>query len=461
MKQTIKLKESQLRRMIMKALNEKLCLTEDILIGKGGGYYGGSPIFRVCVENGNGTEYLFSPPGWDFETQSQLEAAAICCHSNKSFLSELLNSPELNQLPVAMPSDNDKIEALYWLTGGNAEWDHGYWAEHRCEWNDETIKLLMGDSDIIGMLDKAVSGSNSFAELVSHLREGEYMLYANDILPLQYDDEEGVQEQLQESKKLRAIIKEGIKKVLSESERHEIFTLDIFDIENENGIDDMQYARDYESEDEAIQAAREVAQKYADMDTVINVFVMAGEYMDAQGNVLGEPDAIYCVSNKDRETTMQARTNAGYCNPEASEYVGEGQIGDSSKVSGVTNESKLRAIIKEGIQKVLNEEYGVDIQDTLAWVQRKHPDMSPEEQERFAKNIIKKREHDNYVFDMHMATSGGNDSFKRELTWDEAKRYYMKYGRYIDEIFYKDKRYGPYTEWTEFNPKAFFDEDGE
>lgn len=124
-------------------------------------------------------------------------------------------------------------------------------------------------------------------------------------------------------------VKKSIKKVLkglSESERHEIFTLDIFDIENENGIDDMQYARDYESEDEAIQAAREVAQKYADMDTVINVFVMAGEYMDAQGNVLGEPDAIYCVSNKDRETTMQARTNAGYSNPEANEYVGEGQI---------------------------------------------------------------------------------------------------------------------------------------
>jgi hypothetical protein len=216
MKQTIKLKESQLRRMIMKALNEKLYLTEDICIGKGGGYYGGSPIFRICVENGNGTEYLFSPPGWDFDTQSQLEAAAICCHSNKSFLSELLNSPELNQLPVVTPSDNDKIEALYWLTGGNVEWNHGYWSEHGCKWNDETIKLLMGDADIIGMLDNAVSASKSFAELVSHLREGEYMVYANDILPLQYDDEEGTQEQLQESKKLRAIIKESIKKVLNE-----------------------------------------------------------------------------------------------------------------------------------------------------------------------------------------------------------------------------------------------------
>lgn len=117
-----------------------------------------------------------------------------------------------------MPSDNDKIEALYWLTGGNAEWNYGYWSEHGCKWDDETIKLLMGDSDIIGMLDNAVNSSNSFAELVSHLREGEYMLYANDILPLQYDEEDA-QEQLQESK-LRAIIKEGIQKVLNESERH-------------------------------------------------------------------------------------------------------------------------------------------------------------------------------------------------------------------------------------------------
>ena len=103
----------------------------------------------------------------------------------------------------------------------------------------------------------------------------------------------------------------------------DIFTLDIFDIENENSIDDMQYAYDYESEDEAIQAAREIVQKYADYDSVINVFVMAGEYKDERtGDVYGEPNAIYCVSNKDKQTTMMARKNAGYTNPEADEYIG-------------------------------------------------------------------------------------------------------------------------------------------
>lgn len=121
---------------------------------------------------------------------------------------------------------------------------------------------------------------------------------------------------------LRKIIKESVKKVLNESERYEIFTLNIFDIENENSIDDMQYTRNYESADEAIQAAREVAQKYADYDSVINVFVMAGEYTDENGNIFGEPDAIYCISNKDKRTTMIARKNAGYSFLESDEYIG-------------------------------------------------------------------------------------------------------------------------------------------
>ena len=128
---------------------------------------------------------------------------------------------------------------------------------------------------------------------------------------------------------LRNIIKENIKKILNENERRDIFTLNIFDIENENSIDDMQYAYDYESEEEAIQAAREVAKKYADMDSVINVFVMAGEYMDAQGNIFGEPDAIYCVSNKDKGTTMQARKNAGYSRLETDEYIGENMMNEN------------------------------------------------------------------------------------------------------------------------------------
>lgn len=118
------------------------------------------------------------------------------------------------------------------------------------------------------------------------------------------------------------------------------------------------------------------------------------------------------------------------------------------------NESQLRRIVTESVKKVLNEEYGVDFEDTLAWVKKKKPDMPPEEQERFAKNIIKKREHDNMLFDV-TTISGTN----REMSWNEAKQFYVKKGRYIEDIVYKDKREGPYGEWHEFNPRYFFEED--
>lgn len=58
------------------------------------------------------------------------------------------------------------------------------------------------------------------------------------------------------------------------------------------------------------------------------------------------------------------------------------------------NESQLRQIVKQSVKKVLNEEYGVDFEDTLRWVQKKNPNMPPEEQERFAKNIIAKKKRE-------------------------------------------------------------------
>jgi outer membrane protein assembly factor BamD (BamD/ComL family) len=52
----------------------------------------------------------------------------------------------------------------------------------------------------------------------------------------------------------------------------------------------------------------------------------------------------------------------------------------------------------------------------------------------------------------------GNTS-ESEMLYDIAKQYYRKYGRHIDIIEYKDKTEGPYGEWHEFNPSAFFNED--
>ena len=58
------------------------------------------------------------------------------------------------------------------------------------------------------------------------------------------------------------------------------------------------------------------------------------------------------------------------------------------------NEAHIRKIVKESVKRLLKEEYGVDFEDTLAWVKKKKPNMSPEEQQKFAANIIfkKKRE---------------------------------------------------------------------
>jgi hypothetical protein len=66
-------------------------------------------------------------------------------------------------------------------------------------------------------------------------------------------------------------------------------------------------------------------------------------------------------------------------------------------------ESNLHKIIKESVKQILrennilNEAYGIDIDDTLAWVQKKRPDLSPSAQYKFAQNIIKKRSRDSQL----------------------------------------------------------------
>ena len=122
-------------------------------------------------------------------------------------------------------------------------------------------------------------------------------------------------------------------------------------------------------------------------------------------------------------------------------------------------EGDLHRIVKESVNRILNEEFGADFEDTLRWVQKKNPNMSTEEQERFAKNIIRKKEHNKYRFRISMDTPKLGYEGLRDLTWDEAKKCYLKYGRYIDLIEYKNIALGNYAEWKEFNPSFFFNED--
>lgn len=74
---------------------------------------------------------------------------------------------------------------------------------------------------------------------------------------------------------------------------------------------------------------------------------MAGEYKFPSGDIYGEPDAIYAVSNSDEQTTIDARTQANYTNPEVDEYMGE----------LTTTPDNLMEMVMESIKKVLKEEY--------------------------------------------------------------------------------------------------------
>ena len=59
------------------------------------------------------------------------------------------------------------------------------------------------------------------------------------------------------------------------------------------------------------------------------------------------------------------------------------------------SESQLNRAIKEMVKNVLNEmAYGVDLDDTLAWVKKKKPGMSPSAQMRIAQNIINKKKRE-------------------------------------------------------------------
>lgn len=123
--------------------------------------------------------------------------------------------------------------------------------------------------------------------------------------------------------KLSRIIKESIKKVLKESvEKTPIFGVHGVNITQDEGYEDYRITSGtYYSEDEAIEAAREAARSVADYEDVIEFWVIAGEYETPSGDVYGEPDAIYSISNKDEATTIAARKQAGFSRQGADEYI--------------------------------------------------------------------------------------------------------------------------------------------
>ncbi len=120
---------------------------------------------------------------------------------------------------------------------------------------------------------------------------------------------------------LHKIVKESVKRVLKESNRNEVFTIAAFDIENEIDVGDMQYCgQTYYNIDDAIASATEFAQSLVDYGSVVMVTVYAGEYQSESGDIFGEPQDVYTISNSDRRTTAIARKKAGYVTDEVNDY---------------------------------------------------------------------------------------------------------------------------------------------
>jgi len=113
-------------------------------------------------------------------------------------------------------------------------------------------------------------------------------------------------------------------RLLRESEggtKREIFTLELYDMENEDEIYTPQTnaARYYDVND-AIDAANQLADDYSDDDRVLVVWVFAGEYEDGKGNILGDTTAIYGATNSDKNSYAEVARASGYTSGEADYY---------------------------------------------------------------------------------------------------------------------------------------------
>ncbi len=100
-----------------------------------------------------------------------------------------------------------------------------------------------------------------------------------------------------------------------ESAKKEVFSVSAFDIENEVDVSDTQCCGvTYHNMDEALDAAIQFAQSLVGYGSVVEVRVHAGEYQTEKGDILGEPEVVYVVSNSSEKATALARKRAGYVN---------------------------------------------------------------------------------------------------------------------------------------------------
>lgn len=98
---------------------------------------------------------------------------------------------------------------------------------------------------------------------------------------------------------LNRVIKESVRRVLRESQRKEVFTIQGFNNTTDEGWDypiNMLGATYYDY-NEACEAAEAAGFMYKDEEDDIDFFVIVGEYETPSGDILGEPDAAECYNN--------------------------------------------------------------------------------------------------------------------------------------------------------------------
>lgn len=104
--------------------------------------------------------------------------------------------------------------------------------------------------------------------------------------------------------------------------KKEVFSINASDITEQ--VDDFhckQTSHIYYSFDEAVEAAREVAvELHHSYPQCWCVYVMVGEYETGDGNIYGEPEAIYSISSQYPAETIEARREANYIRHTVDEY---------------------------------------------------------------------------------------------------------------------------------------------
>lgn len=109
-------------------------------------------------------------------------------------------------------------------------------------------------------------------------------------------------------------------------EKTNIFTISAYNLTNDCEFECQESWETYYSVDDAVESACKLALNLSTEDDVYDITIFGGEYMDEDGNTLGEPFGIIAISNKDKQTTIDARLESGFVIGEVDGYVEDGKV---------------------------------------------------------------------------------------------------------------------------------------